>query len=83
MATISFILDTACAGGGHAHVDMSLNGGAAQHISVTMDDLRQPLSDMTDEQRETVAVFLMRLKLTGLTRAQVRTALQNGFAVTI
>ena len=83
MATLAYSLDTACEGGGHAHIDVALNGGAAQHFRYTVDDLRSPLSALTQDEREFAALVIAKLHLAGMTRAQARNALNAGFTVTI
>lgn len=83
MATLAYTIDTVCAGGGHAHVDVSLNGGAAQHVRYTVDELRAPLSALTQDEREFAALVIAKLHLAGMTRAQARNAINAGFTVTI
>ena len=83
MATLAYSLDQVCAGGGHAHVDVSLNGNATQHFVYTVDDLRAPLSALTQDEREFAALVIAKLHLAGMTRVQARNALNAGFTVTI
>lgn len=83
MATLAYSLDTACTGGGHAHVDVSLNGGAAQHFTYTVDELRSPLSALTQDEREFAALVIAKLHLAGMTKVQARNALNAGFTVTL
>lgn len=83
MATVAYALGATCSGGGHAHVDVSVNGMAPMRFTYTVDELRAPLSDLAQEERERVALVIAKLHLAGLTRAQARIALQAGFTVTI
>lgn len=83
MATISYALDRVCAGGGHAHVSVSLNGGLSQHFAYTMDELRAPLSALTQDERELAALVIAKLHLAGMSKQQARNAIQAGFTVTI
>lgn len=82
MATLGYI-GTPCAGGGHIHLDVSFNGGAAKRMFFTVDELRSPLSALTVEEREAVALLILKLHFNGMTRVQMRNELQAGVTVTI
>lgn len=83
MASISYTFSHACAGGGHVELDISLNGGAARHVVYTIDDIRTPLSALTVEERENLALLILKVRLAGLTRAQARAVVEAGVTVTI
>lgn len=83
MATVSYTFSHACAGGGHVELDISLNGGAARRTTYTTDEIRTPLSALTIEERENLALLILKVRLAGLTRAQARAAVEAGVTVTI
>lgn len=83
MATVTITNPITCAGGGHLHVEASLNGGAAQGYAFDTDEMRAPLSELTEEERAAFVKVLLKIRLAGLTRAQARTVLLAGVTVTI
>lgn len=78
MATISYTFVDRCSGGGHTRFDISVNGGAAQRVVFDTDDLRAPLSQLTDEQRERAMALILKIHFAGRTRAQIITELNAG-----
>lgn len=83
MATITYTFVDRCAGGGHTRMDVSLNGGAARRVVYTTDEIRAPLSDLTTEERERIALDILKLHMAGKTRAQIVTELASPVTVTI
>jgi hypothetical protein len=71
MPTISYTFVDRCAGGGHTRLDVSFNGGANNRIVYTTDEIREPLSNLTQDQRETLALLVLKIHLAGKTRAQI------------
>lgn len=78
MATISYTFVDRCSGGGHTRFDISVNGGAAQRVVFDTDDIRAPLSSLTEEQREKLQLLILKVHMAGKTRAQIVTELQAG-----
>lgn len=78
MPTVSYSNPTRCAGGGHTAVDVTLNGGATKRVVYTTDEVRAPLSGLTAEERETLALLILKVHLAGKTRAQIVTEFQAG-----
>lgn len=76
--TLVFSLINTCAGGQHATIGVSVNGGAVKPYMVEVDDLRGPVSE---DQRETVIQVISKLSVAGLTRVQARNKFQAGFTV--
>lgn len=83
MATIEYVFSHACEGGGHIALDISLNGGPARRVVYTTDEVRAPLSALSTEDRENLALNILKVKLAGLTRAQARAVVEAGVTVTI
>lgn len=82
MAIVSYTFVDRCDGGGHTRLDISLNGGAAQRIVYDTDDIRSPLGNLTQEQRETLALLILKVHMAGKTRAQIVSEFSAG-AVTV
>lgn len=83
MATISYTFVDRCAGGGHTRLDVSVNGGAAQRIVYDTDDIRQPLSNLTQDQQDLLKLLILKVHMNGKTRAQIVTELASPVTVTI
>lgn len=83
MATLAYTFVDRCSGGGHVRLDVSFNGGAAQRIVYTTDEIREPLSNLTQDQRETLALLVLKVHMAGKTRAQIVTEFQSPVTVTI
>lgn len=71
-------LESVCSGGGHATIGIAVDGGAKKLTTFDIDDIRGPVED-----RDTLIANIIRLSVTGLTRAQARTKLQTGVTVTL
>jgi hypothetical protein len=78
MATITYTFVDRCAGGGHTRLDVSVNGGAAQRIVYDTDDIRSPLSNLTQDQQDTLKLLILKVHMNGKTRAQIVTELNAG-----
>ena len=78
MATLTYTFAGRCNGGGHVQLDIALNGGAAKRVTYTTDELRAPLAELTADERETLALLILKLHLAGRTRAQMVTEFQSG-----
>lgn len=83
MATVTYTFVSRCAGGGHTVLDVSFNGGAANRVVYTTDEIDQPLSALTQDQRETLALLILKVHMAGKTRAQMVTEFQSPVTVTI
>lgn len=77
---VSITHDSACAGGGHTALSISVDGGPARLLRVDTDDLLVPLSP---NERHQLAELLVRARVGGMTRQQARTALTLGVSVTL
>ena len=78
MATVSYTFVDRCAGGGHTRLDVSLNGGAAKRTVYTTDEVRASLSELTNEDRETLALLILKVHMAGKTRQQIITEFNQG-----
>lgn len=78
MATLTYTFVGVCSGGGHVTLDVALNAGQAQRIVYPTDDLRSALSELTQLEREELALLILKLHFTGKGRAAMRTELQSG-----
>lgn len=85
VATLNYAFVGVCAGGGHVTLDISYNGGATRRVVYTTDEVRAPLSELTTEEREQLALLIMKVHFAGTSRAAMKTALQapGGLTVTI
>lgn len=83
MATVTYTFVSRCAGGGHTQLDVSFNGGANQRVSYETDDLRAPLSNLTQDEREQLSLLVLKVHLAGKTRAQIVTEFGSPVTVTI
>lgn len=83
MATITYTFVDRCAGGGHTRLDVSINGGTAQRIVYDTDDIRAPLSNLTQEQQDILKLLILKVHMAGKTRAQIVTELANPVTVTV
>lgn len=78
MPTLSYTFVARCAGGGHTAMDVSFNGGASNRVTYTTDEIDAPLSALTQDQRETLALLILKVHMAGKTRAQIVTEFQAG-----
>lgn len=78
MASISYQFVSVCSGGGHTTIAVSLNGGAAQNTVYETEDIRAPLSDLTQSERDSFALILLKVHFASKTRAQISSEFQAG-----
>lgn len=78
MASITLTRTDECASMNHIHLEVT--GDAQYSYNGTMSDIMSPISD---EEKDTFIKVLLRIAKIGRTNAQVRTALTNGYTVTI
>lgn len=83
MAAITYTFVSRCAGGGHTRVDISINGGVSQRVVYDTDDIREPLSNLTADQRDLLKLLILKVHMAGKTRAQIVSELSNPITVTI
>ena len=67
-----------CAGGGHTRFDVTIGSGVTKRIIYETDEIRRPLSDLTDEQRDTLLLYILKVHMTGKERADIVTELNSG-----
>lgn len=72
MATLNYAFVSVCEGGGHAALDISLNGGNTRRVVYTVDELREPLGSLTIEERENLALLILKVHFAGKTRQEMR-----------
>lgn len=80
MATIVLTLASVCAGGGHANISVTVNGVNKGSFAVATDDVLSPLPDA---DVPIVLAALVKLRMIGRTKAQVRNDLLAGLTVTV
>lgn len=78
MATITYTFVDRCAGGGHTRLDVSVNGVAAQRIVYDTDDIRAPLSELSSERQDLLKLLILKVHMSGKTRAQIVSEFQSG-----
>lgn len=78
MPTITYSNPVRCQGGGHVTVDVTVNGGASRRVAYTVDEIRAPLAELSHEDRETLALLILKLHFAGRTRGQMVTEFQSG-----
>jgi hypothetical protein len=78
VATVVYTFVDRCAGGGHTRLDVSINGGPAQRIVYTTDEIREPLSNLTADQQNTLKLLILKVHMAGKTRAQIVSEFQAG-----
>jgi hypothetical protein len=78
MATVAYTFVSVCDGGGHTTLGVSLNGAAAQNVVYVTDDVRAPLSALTQDEREKLALLVLKVHCAGKTRAQISSEFQAG-----
>lgn len=83
MATITYTFVDRCAGGGHTRLDVSVNGNPAQRIVYATDDIREPLSSLSDEHQDLLKLLILKVHMSGKTRAQILTEFGSPVTVTI
>ena len=83
MTTIVIQLVDTCAGGGHFHLDATLDGGATKHFGVDIDEVDEFRNGLTAEDYDTALGVILKMYSKGKTRLQVRNALLAGLSVQI
>jgi hypothetical protein len=83
MATLTYTFVSRCAGGGHTTLDVSLNASAARRITYTTDEIRDALSNLTQDQQEALALLILKVHMAGKTRAQIVSEFASPVTVTI
>lgn len=78
MATATIIRQAICAGGDHVTLRLTV-GANTFDFMYDVTDLSLPI---TAEQRKEAVSVITRFHTGGMTKAQVRTAVQNGITVT-
>lgn len=78
MPTVTYSNPSICAGGDHLSVDVALNGSAILSPRYDVDRVRTPLAELTDNERDTLALLILKLHFAGKTRAQIKTEFQAG-----
>jgi len=78
MATISYTFVDRCAGGGHTRLDVAVNSGVARRVVYTTDEIRSPLSELSENDREALALLILKVHFAGRTRAQMVSEFQAG-----
>ena len=71
MTTLTYTHVRHCAGGGHVVLDVSLDGAPARRFVYTTDEIRAPLSALTQEEREIGAIIIIKLHMRDKTRQQM------------
>jgi hypothetical protein len=72
-----------CEGGGHVVLGVSFNGTDLGDYVYTTDEVRSPLSALSQEDREELALGVLKLRLQGMTRAQIVTLFGSPVTVTV
>lgn len=83
MAQITYTRISTCPGGCHVTFDISLNGGAPTREVFPIDDLRAPLAQVSNDDREAFVQMVLRAHLADKTRAQIVTEFASPVTVTI
>lgn len=78
MATLTYAFASRCSGGGHTALNVSFNGGANRLVVYPTDEIRQSLASLTTEERETLALLILKVHMAGKTLAQIVAEFQLG-----
>lgn len=78
MATITYTFVRRCEGGGHTVLGISVNAGQAEEIVYDTDDIRRPLSELTDDQRDLLKLLILKVHMAGKNRQQIINEFQAG-----
>ena len=73
--SITVTLDGVCAGANHAHLSVSVQGGASKQVTVEIDEVLGGL-DWSDAREQLLTV--LRLHFRGRTKAQANAEMQAG-----
>lgn len=60
-----------CEGGGHTRLDVAVNGGATKRLVYTTDEIREPLANLTADERDFAALVILKIHLAGKTRQEI------------
>ena len=77
---VAITLGTVCAGGGHAEINVSVDGDTVRRLDYEVSEVLVPI---TLEPRRELVTLLLRARLGGMTPAQARSAMQAGITVTL
>ncbi len=58
-------------------------GGETHRVVYTTDEIREPLGNLTADQKETLALLILKAHMAGKTRAQIVTEFGSPVTVTI
>lgn len=83
MATITYTAVSRCGSGGHTVLDIAYNAAAPQRVTYATDEILKPLSALTQDERETLALLILKVHMAGRTRAQIVAEFANPVVVTI
>lgn len=72
-----------CPGGDHVTMDVKVNSGATQRITYDIDEVRKPLSDLTEDQADRLKELLFRVHIANRTRPQLVTEFANPVVIPI
>lgn len=78
MVDITYDNVTRCAGGGHFAVDVTVGGLGTRRVVYTTDEVRVPLSALTQDERDQLVLLNLKVHFMGRTRAQMATEFQAG-----
>ena len=80
MATFTISLDSVCAGGDHATINILIDGGGSYSQTFSVTDI---LDNPSTAAVKAILLPILQLHLRGMTKLQARNAMQAGFTVTI
>lgn len=79
MASFTIEATSACSGGEHVRLRLSVNGTPRAVAETEVDAI---MRQITEEEGVILALFMARMTAVGRTKAQTKTALQTGVTVT-
>jgi hypothetical protein len=82
-ASLTYTFRRRCSGGGHFVLGVEFNGVGLGDYVYTTDEVRAPLANLTQEEREAAALAILKLRLQGLTRNQIVTLFGSPVTVTV
>ena len=77
MPDITYTFVERCLGGGHTVLNVAI-GGQSRDVVYTTDELRQSLGSLTLEEKEALALLILKVHFAGKTRAEMVTEFQSG-----
>ena len=81
--TVTLQRQSICAGGEHAVIRTTINGGPPKDYQVAVSDVLRPLSELTDDERRIILAGILQLHCRGLTRQQANAELVAGITIVI